>query len=47
VPGKQNTATGEQEKGFLHLDIDELSKGNGAPIKLELLACLRHSGRVF
>jgi hypothetical protein len=37
----------EQEKGFLHLDIDELSKGNGAPIKLELLDCLRHSAERF
>src|ERR1700741_635012 len=50
IPGSGKTTYCEwleQEKAFLHLDIDELEKGNGTDPKLELLECLRHSAERF
>jgi hypothetical protein len=37
----------EKEKGFLHLDLDELEKDNGTEQKLALRDCLRHSAERF
>jgi tetratricopeptide (TPR) repeat protein len=50
IPGSGKTtycAWLEQKKGFLHLDFDELEKGNGTDKKLALLDCLRHSAERF
>ena len=37
----------EREKGFLHLDFDELSQENGTELKLALFDCLRHTAERF
>jgi hypothetical protein len=37
----------EREQGFLHLDLDELEKGNGTEKNLDLRDCLRHSAERF
>lgn len=37
----------EQEKGFLHLDIDELLQDRGTEQKLALIDCLRHTAEKF
>lgn len=37
----------EQEKGFLHLDFDELLDGRGTEQKLSLIECLHHSAKEF
>src|SRR6266481_3695643 len=37
----------EQEKGFLHLDFDELLQGRGTEPKLELIRCLSHTAETF
>lgn len=50
IPGSGKTTYSqwlEQEKDFLHLDLDELEKGNGTDKKLALLDCLRHSAERF
>jgi hypothetical protein len=50
IPGSAKTtycAWLEREKGFMHLDLDELEKGNGTDKKLALLDCLRHSAERF
>lgn len=37
----------EREKGFLHLDIDQLFKDNGTQLKLDLFDELKHSAERF
>jgi hypothetical protein len=37
----------EQEKGFLHLDIDELLQDRSTEQKLALIDCLRHTAEKF
>jgi hypothetical protein len=50
IPGSGKTtycAWLEQKKGFLHLDIDELSRDNGSQFKLDLFDELKHSAKRF
>lgn len=50
IPGSGKTTYCQwldEERGFLHLDFDELSKGNGTDLKRALFGCLRHTAEKF
>jgi len=50
IPGSGKTSYCswlERNKGFLHLDVDELEKDNGTVKKLALRDCLHHSAAQF
>lgn len=37
----------EREKGFLHLDLDKLERGDGTDVQLAFRDCLHHSAQRF